>query len=67
VVPQKDLLFNDTIKKNILYANMDATDEEVKKACESAAIHEKIMTFPNGGAPLHFNVQQICLLTLNRL
>jgi ATP-binding cassette, subfamily B, vacuolar membrane transporter HMT1/ACLQ len=52
VVPQKDLLFSDTIKNNILYANMGATDEEVKKACESAAIHEKIMTFPNGEAPL---------------
>jgi ABC-type multidrug transport system fused ATPase/permease subunit len=66
VVPQKDLLFSDTIKKNILYAK-DATDDKMKKACQSAAIHEKIMTFPDGGAPLHFNVQQICLLTLNRL
>jgi ABC-type multidrug transport system fused ATPase/permease subunit len=67
VVPQKDLLFNDTIKKNILYVKMDAKDDEVKKSCELAAIHKTIMTFPNSKAPLHFNVQQICLLTLNRL
>jgi ABC-type multidrug transport system fused ATPase/permease subunit len=51
-------VFSDTIKNNILYANIDATDDEVKKACELAAIYKKIITFPNGGAPLHFNVQQ---------
>jgi ATP-binding cassette, subfamily B, vacuolar membrane transporter HMT1/ACLQ len=58
VVPQKDLLFCDTIKNNLIYPNMGATDEEMKTACKSAAIHEKIMTFPDGGTPLHFNVQQ---------
>ena len=56
MVPQKDLLFNDTIKKNILYIKMDVKDDEVKKSYELAVIHEIIMTFPNSEAPLHFNV-----------
>ena len=56
MVPQKDLLFNDTIKKNILYVKMDVKDDKVKKSYESVAIHKTIMTFLNSEAPLHFNI-----------
>lgn len=33
---------------NLRYARQLATDEEVYEACKAAAIHEKIMTFPDG-------------------
>ena len=33
---QEPLLFNDTIKENILYGNKDASDEKIKEACELA-------------------------------
>ncbi len=48
VVPQDPALFNDSIMVNIRYAKLDATDEEVQSACKAAAIHNKIMTFPDG-------------------
>lgn len=47
VVPQDPMLFNDTIMNNIRYARMDASDEDVYEACKAAAVHEKIMTFPD--------------------
>jgi ABC-type transport system involved in Fe-S cluster assembly fused permease/ATPase subunit len=48
MVPQDPSLFNITIMENIKYARLDATDEEVHDACRAAAIHDKIMTFPDG-------------------
>ncbi|RDW94363.1 p-loop containing nucleoside triphosphate hydrolase-10 [Coleophoma crateriformis] len=48
VVPQEPLLFNDSVMNNLRYARQTATDEEVYEACKAAAIHEKIMTFPDG-------------------
>ncbi len=50
VVPQDPDLFNDTIMKNVRYARLDATDDEVILACKVAAVHEKIMTFTDGYA-----------------
>lgn len=47
VVPQDPMLFNDTIMNNIRYARLSATDEEVHEACRAAAIHDKILTFPD--------------------
>ncbi|KAG9233515.1 hypothetical protein BJ875DRAFT_505324 [Amylocarpus encephaloides] len=47
VVPQDPALFNDTIMNNIRYARLSATDEEVYDACKAAAVHDKIMTFPD--------------------
>ncbi|RKP19986.1 P-loop containing nucleoside triphosphate hydrolase protein, partial [Rozella allomycis CSF55] len=46
VVPQDTVLFNDTIKYNIRYGRISATDEEIEKAAEAAQIHTKILTFP---------------------
>ena len=47
VVPQDPLLFNASIMENVRYAKLDATDEEVHEACKAAALHDKIMTFPD--------------------
>jgi ABC-type multidrug transport system fused ATPase/permease subunit len=46
-VPQDPSLFNTSIMENVRYARLDATDEEVMEACSAAAVHEKIMSFPD--------------------
>uniref|UniRef100_A0A0D9WLA8 ABC transmembrane type-1 domain-containing protein n=1 Tax=Leersia perrieri TaxID=77586 RepID=A0A0D9WLA8_9ORYZ len=47
VVPQDTVLFNDTIKHNIQYGRLSATDEEVYDVARRAAIHDTIMNFPD--------------------
>jgi len=47
VVPQDPTLFNESIMDNIRYAGLDASDGEVQEVCKSAAVHDKIMTFPD--------------------
>lgn len=43
------MLFNDTIKYNIAYGNLDATDVEIEEAARLAQIHDVIMDrFPEG-------------------
>lgn len=49
VVPQDTVLFNDTIRDNIRYGRITATDQEVEEAALAADIHDKIMAFPEGG------------------
>uniref|UniRef100_A0A3B3WVC1 ATP-binding cassette sub-family B member 6 n=1 Tax=Poecilia mexicana TaxID=48701 RepID=A0A3B3WVC1_9TELE len=48
VVPQDTVLFNDTIRDNIRYGRITASDSEVEEAAIAADIHDKIMTFPEG-------------------
>ncbi|MGI6607996.1 MAG: ABC transporter ATP-binding protein [Erysipelotrichaceae bacterium] len=48
IVQQDVFLFNDTIKNNILYGRLDATDQEVIEAAKRANIHEYIETLPEG-------------------
>ncbi|KAL2262022.1 hypothetical protein VTK26DRAFT_2723 [Humicola hyalothermophila] len=48
VVPQDTMLFNETLMYNLKYANPNATDEDVYDACRAAAIHDRIMSFPDG-------------------
>ncbi|KAG8236117.1 hypothetical protein J437_LFUL000480 [Ladona fulva] len=48
VVPQDTVLFNNTIKFNIRYGRVDATDEEIIEAAKHADIHNQIMTFRDG-------------------
>lgn len=36
IVQQEPLLFNETIKSNILFGDMNASDDKVKKAAEQA-------------------------------
>lgn len=48
IVQQDVFLFNGTIKENILYGKLDATDEEVIEASKRANIYDYIMTLPDG-------------------
>jgi ATP-binding cassette subfamily B (MDR/TAP) protein 6 len=48
VVPQDTVLFNNTIKFNIQYGNIDAPEADIIKAAKFADIHERILTFPEG-------------------
>lgn len=48
LVPQDTLLFNTTIKENILYGRLDATDEEVWRAVKAANAEKFIRGLPNG-------------------
>lgn len=48
LVPQDTLLFNTTIKENILYGKLDATDEEVWSAVKAANAEKFIRELPNG-------------------
>lgn len=48
VVSQQSTLFNSTIRSNLLLANPDSTDEEIKHACHVAQINEFISTLPAG-------------------
>ncbi|EEP82488.1 conserved hypothetical protein [Uncinocarpus reesii 1704] len=48
IVPQDPILFCESIMANIRYAKLDATDEEIVDACKAVALHEKIMSFPDG-------------------
>ena len=42
------VLFNGTIKENIAYGNLDATDEEIEEAAKKACIHDYIVQLPDG-------------------
>ena len=48
IVPQDTVLFNDTIFYNIAYGRPGATPAEVEAAARSAAIHDFIMSTPDG-------------------
>ena len=48
IVQQDVFLFNGTIKENILYGKLDATDEEVIHAAKLANIHDWVSTLENG-------------------
>ncbi len=48
VVSQEAFLFNGTIRENILYGRLDATEEELITASKAANCHEFIERLPNG-------------------
>ncbi len=48
VVPQDTVLFNDTIYYNIAYGRDGATRAEVEQAAKAAAIHDFILSLPDG-------------------
>jgi len=48
IVQQDIYLFNASIKENILYGRLDATDEEVIEAAKRANIHDYIMSLEDG-------------------
>jgi len=43
LVPQETLLFSDTVRANIRYGRLDATDEEVEEAARAANAHDFIL------------------------
>ncbi|MFH1593940.1 MAG: ABC transporter ATP-binding protein [Candidatus Omnitrophota bacterium] len=47
-VPQESVLFNMSIKDNLLWAKEDATNEGIKRACVLANADEFISEFPKG-------------------
>ena len=48
VVMQDAHLFHETIAENLRYAKIDATEDEMRTACESAQIWKLIESLPNG-------------------
>ncbi|MBS3993994.1 MAG: ABC transporter ATP-binding protein [Bacteroidetes bacterium] len=53
LVTQDSLLFNDTVKNNVLLGKLDATDEEVIEALEIANAYEFVKDLPQG---IHTNI-----------
>lgn len=48
IVTQEPILFNETVRDNILYGNPEASNEEVIAAAKAAYAHDFIEKFPNG-------------------
>jgi ATP-binding cassette subfamily B protein len=48
MVTQETHLFHDTIRTNLLYAKLDATQQELEAAARAANIHDFIMGLPQG-------------------
>ncbi len=48
MVTQETHLFHDTIRTNLLYARLDATQEELEVAAKAANIHDFVIDLPNG-------------------
>lgn len=48
LVLQKNHIFSGTIKENIRYGKINASDKEVIEAAKKAYIHDQIMELPNG-------------------
>ncbi|MCK5782947.1 MAG: ABC transporter ATP-binding protein [Desulfobacterales bacterium] len=48
IVTQEPILFNDTIRKNIVYGKPDASDQEIIEAAKAAYIYKFVESLPNG-------------------
>jgi len=48
MVTQETYLFHDTIRTNLQYAKLDATQSELEEACKTANIHDFISELPDG-------------------
>ena len=48
IVQQDIYLFNDSMKENIRYGRLDASDEDIITAAKRANIHDYIMSLPHG-------------------
>jgi ATP-binding cassette subfamily B protein len=48
VVPQDTVLFNDTIRYNVAYGRVGATQDEIEHAARLAQVHDFIMSLPEG-------------------
>jgi ATP-binding cassette subfamily B protein len=48
MVTQETYLFHQTVRRNLMYGNPDATHDEVEAAARAAFIHDRIMEMPDG-------------------
>lgn len=48
IVPQETIVFNTTIRENLLIAKPEATEDELIDACEAAQLQEVIENLPDG-------------------
>ncbi len=48
MVLQKNMLFKGSIRDNMRWGNPNATDEQIRRACEIACAHDFISAFPDG-------------------
>ncbi|MCL1913296.1 MAG: ABC transporter ATP-binding protein/permease [Eubacteriaceae bacterium] len=48
LVSQDTYMFNGTIRQNLMYANFNAVQDDLEKACKEANIHDFIVSLPNG-------------------
>jgi subfamily B ATP-binding cassette protein MsbA len=48
IVPQETILFSTTVKENIAYGRMNATEEEIVEAAKAANAHDFIIRLPEG-------------------
>jgi ATP-binding cassette subfamily B protein len=47
-VPQDTFLFSDTIRENIAFGKLNATEQEIEEAARIAQVYDDIMGFPDG-------------------
>ncbi|RPF50124.1 ABC transporter ATP-binding protein [Aquisalibacillus elongatus] len=47
-VPQDHILFSKTVRENIIFGNVEATDEEIYRVSEMASLKEDIENLPEG-------------------
>lgn len=52
VVPQEPFLFSGSIRDNIAYGRLHATDEEIEEAARAVHAHDFIRAFPHGYATI---------------
>ena len=48
IVTQQTILFNDTVRNNIAYGDIDRTEDEIVSAANAANAHDFIMKLPKG-------------------
>ena len=48
IVPQETMLFSSSVRENIRYGRLDATDEEIEEAARAANAEEFILQLPQG-------------------
>lgn len=47
-IPQHPYIFHDTVRHNVAFYTKEATDEQIKRACERAGLTDVIESLPNG-------------------
>ncbi len=52
IVPQETVLFGGTVRENIAYGKLEASDEEIETAARAAHAHEFVSAFPEGYATI---------------